>query len=248
MVLCGELADELAFLLHLIKLLADHLGEELLGLDEGHLDIAVRVAVQRKLAGDTGGQGIEGGEIGGTEVCLHVLDLVFAGDGLGLVGGEGVVELSDEFLDGGDELDESLRNDDGSEVVTACSTCGDGIGDVSDDLVQALLLGLDLFGDEADVRLGLEGALKGDVGGAAPHHLDEMPVLAGGVAVALDVADELAVGLAGGVEAEGSLDLAVLEVAVDGLGASDDLDAVLLGGIVLGEYACVGVGVGGRSR
>ena len=70
-----------------------------------------------------------------------------------------------------------------------------------------------------------------------------MPVLLGGVGIALDVADDLGVGLGGGVEAEGALDVLVLQVAVDGLGAADDLDAGIVGGAVLGKNRGVGVGV-----
>ena len=50
-----------------------------------------------------------------------------------------VVELSDELLDGWDELDYALRNDDGTEVVTISSTSGNGIGDVGNDVVKAHL-------------------------------------------------------------------------------------------------------------
>ena len=50
-----------------------------------------------------------------------------------------------------------------------------------------------------------------------------MPVFLGGVAVALDVADNLGVNLGGGVEAERGLDEVVLQVAVDGLGATAHL-------------------------
>ena len=70
-----------------------------------------------------------------------------------------------------------------------------------------------------------------------------MPVLACRVAVALDVADEFGVCLAGCVETERCLDLLIFEVAVDSLWTSDDLYAVLLCCIVLSEHACVGVGV-----
>ena len=79
--------------------------------------------------------------------------------------------------------------------------------------------------------------------GGTPHQLDEMPVLACRVAVALYVADQLGVSLGSRVKTEGCLDLVVFQVAVDGLRAADDLYAVLLGSIILCQYTGVGVGV-----
>ena len=70
-----------------------------------------------------------------------------------------------------------------------------------------------------------------------------MPVLLGRVAVAHDVADHLRVNLCSGVEAERCLDLAVLEVAVDGLWAADNLHVSTDGLVVFGEHAGIGVGV-----
>ena len=111
------------------------------------------------------------------------------------------------------------------------------------DVVQSEVFCLDFLRDKADVGLCLKSALKGDVRCRTAHELDEMPVFACRVAVALDVADNLAVGLASGVEAERSLDLVVLQVAVDGLGTADYLHAVVLCSVVFGQNACVGVGV-----
>jgi hypothetical protein len=115
--------------------------------------------------------------------------------------------------------------------------------DLVDYLAEAHLPGLDLLGDEADVGPGLEGALEGDVRGRAAHELDEVPVLAARGGVAADVADQLGVDLRGRVEAEGSLDDLVLEVAVDGLGHADHRDALALGREELGEEGRIGIGV-----
>ena len=79
--------------------------------------------------------------------------------------------------------------------------------------------------------------------GAAAHDLYKVPVLLGRVGITLDVADDLAVGLGGGIEAEGALDVLVLQVAVDGLGAADDLHAGIVGGKVLSQHSGVGVGI-----
>ena len=73
------------------------------------------------------------------------------------------------------------------------------------------------------------------------HHLDEVPVLARGAGVTRNVADELAVDFAGGIETERSLDVGVLEVAVDRLGAANNQQAGILGFAVLSEYAAIGI-------
>ena len=70
-----------------------------------------------------------------------------------------------------------------------------------------------------------------------------MPILAGRIAVAFDVSDKLAVSLCGSIETERSFNLLVLQVAVDGFGATDNLYAVILGCIIFGQDACVGVRV-----
>ena len=61
------------------------------------------------------------------------------------------------------------------------------------------------------------------MGGRATHELDEVPVLASREAVTLYVTDDLCVDLGSGVEAEGGLDLLVLQVTINSLGATDDL-------------------------
>ena len=79
--------------------------------------------------------------------------------------------------------------------------------------------------------------------GATAHQFDEMPVFTGAVAVALDVTDQFAVGLASGIKTETGFNLLVLQVTINGLGATDDLHAILLGCVVFSQYAGVGVGV-----
>ena len=79
--------------------------------------------------------------------------------------------------------------------------------------------------------------------GAATHEADEVPVFLCRVGIALDVSDQLAIDLAGGIEAEGGLDHLVFEVTVDGFRAADNLYAALLLQVVLCQHACVGVRV-----
>ena len=70
-----------------------------------------------------------------------------------------------------------------------------------------------------------------------------MPVLLSGVTVSFDVTDYLSVGLGSGIETKGSFDVFVLEVAVDGLGAADDLDACAMRSHVLSQNCSVCIGI-----
>ena len=203
----------------------------------------MRIAVESQLAGNTYRQAVEYSEVLRCQVTLGEVNLLVAADLLCLRQSQHVVELGNQLLDSGDELDDTLRDDDSTEVVTVGSADSNSVGDVRHDVVEAHSLLLDLLGNEADVRLSLECALKGDVRSRATHHLDEVPVLAGRVTVALDVTDQLRVGLTSGIEAERGLNLRVLQVTVDGLRTTDHLHTILLGSIVLSQHTSVGVRV-----
>lgn len=75
------------------------------------------------------------------------------------------------------------------------------------------------------------------------YQLYEVPIFFSGVAVALYVADYFRVYLCGGVESERCFDNVVLEVAVDGFGATDNLHTGIMSLVVLGEYGGIGVRV-----
>ena len=62
-------------------------------------------------------------------------------------------------------------------------------------------------------------------------------------AVSLDVTDQLAVGLGSGIETEGALDILVLQVAVDGLRASDNLYAGVVCCEVLSQNCSICIGI-----
>ena len=70
-----------------------------------------------------------------------------------------------------------------------------------------------------------------------------MPIFAGRIAVAFDITDKFAISFCGSIETERSFNLLVLQVAVDGFGTTDNLYAVILGCIIFGQDACVGVRV-----
>ena len=62
-------------------------------------------------------------------------------------------------------------------------------------------------------------------------------------AVSLDVSDQLTVGLGSGIETEGALDIVVLQVAVDGLRAADNLYAGVVCCEVLSKNCSIGIGI-----
>ena len=137
----------------------------------------MRVTVKGELTSHADRQAVEDSEVLLGEMTLGEVHLLVTADVLSLRHGKHVVQLGDQFLNSGDELDESLRDDDGTEVITLSGTCGNSIGDIGNDIVQALLLSLHLLADETDVWLCLQSTLQGDMRGRASHHLDEVPVL-----------------------------------------------------------------------
>ena len=203
------------------------------------------VAVEHELTCHVFGQALEGSHVLGAEVaedeCGELVGVHSCH--FGLMASEEFVEFGDEALDLGDEFDEAFGDEDRTEVVAFGCTCCHDACDVVDYVGEAHVACFDFLGDEADVGLGLKSALEGDVACRAAHQFDEVPVFLGRVAVTLDVADDFGVYLGGGVEAERSLDDVVLEVAVDGLGAADDLNAGVVGLVVLGKDCGVGVRV-----
>jgi hypothetical protein len=91
--------------------------------------------------------------------------------------GEGFGKFRDEHTDIRDELEEAFRNEGHAEVLAGSSTGSNDVCNVLDNLLQLHLLGLDFFRNQADVRVGLESGFESDVGSAAAHELDEVPVL-----------------------------------------------------------------------
>ena len=203
------------------------------------------VAVERELTCHAFRQSLECSLVGLAEVCEDVLALCLLVQILvvGTVSGEQVVEFLNKATDSGYELNESLGDEHHTEVVALACAVGHSLSYLLHNLIEGEVFLLYLLRDEADVGLCLQCALKCDVRGRAAHQLDEVPVLACRVAVALYVADNLSIGLAGSIETERCLNLVVLQVAVYGLGTADDLYAVVLCSIILSQHTGVGVGV-----
>ena len=94
-----------------------------------------------------------------SDLLMVILDRT---EGFLLLGEEGV-DLLDQNLDLGNELDDSLGNQADSEVVAVIRPGGDDPDKLVDDIVEALILRPDLFADQAEVRLRLKSDLQRDM-------------------------------------------------------------------------------------
>ena len=244
---CRVLAAVGSCCLSLCKLCAYQSGEQLLGLDQGDLNVAVRISVEEQLLLDSLRKDRE--DFHGFlrqaffDECILRIPVRKSIELCCLASCEKLIDLSDQDREFRNEFDNTLRDDDNAEVhAFFCSLCN-RISDLIRDLGQRHLLLCNFLRDQADIRLSLKRALQCNVGSAAAHDLDEVPVLLGGVAVSLDISDQLAVGLGCGIESEGRLDVFILQVAVDGLRAADDLYAGIVRCHILGQNCRVRVGV-----
>ena len=228
-------------------LVGNQRGEQLFRLNQRDLHIAVGVALQEQLLLNALGQDGKDGHGFLAQTLFDESVLLFPGgeriEGSGLFTGQQLVDLGNQHGELGNKFHDALGDDGNTEIHALGGSCGHGVGDDIGNSGKGHLLGGNLFANQADVGLGFKSAFQSNMGGGTTHHLDEMPVFLCGVAVALDVADELAVGLGSGIEAEGALNVFVLQVAVDGLGAANDLNAGVVGRAVLCQDGSVGVGV-----
>ena len=88
--------------------------------------------------------------------------LVFRG--LPVVGRDDVADLDDQDVDFVDELQDALGNQDGAVILALLGPVHDHVGDEAHHVVDGEFLFFDLFPDEDDVGMGLEGHFQGDVG------------------------------------------------------------------------------------
>ena len=157
--------------------------------------------------------------------------------------GQKLVDLLNQNGELRNKLNHTLRDDSYTKVHALCCSLLYRVCNVVSDLGQRHLLLSDFLRNQADVRLGLQCALQSYVRSASSHNLYKMPVLLSGVCVTLDVTDDLAVGLGSSIETEGALDILILQVAVDGLRAADNLYAGVVCCKVLSQNCCIGIGI-----
>ena len=230
-----------------LQLVAYQSGEQLLGLDQGNLYVAVRVSLQEQLLLDGLGKNREHshGLLG--QSLLNEGVLLSPGgkrvERVCLAACQKLVDLADQDGELRNELNHALRNDNDAKVLSLCGSLLHRVRDVIRDLGQGLLLLLYFLRNQADVRLALQSALQSHMGSGTAHNLDEVPVFLRRVAVSLNISNHLAVGLGSGIKTKGDLNILILQVAVDGLRAADHLYAGLVRRHVLGKHAGVGIGI-----
>ena len=241
----GELAFVHAVGFQLCQALANHLNEQFLCLDLTYHHISVRVAVERQLLCNPLRQRTEQFARCGSQHRLHVLAfrVVALQRSKFLVLRQHVVQLLYQHTHSGDELNKSLGDEHGTEVQSGVRTVNNHLHYLLHNIVQRHILCLYLLRNQADIRLALQCALKGDMRSRATHQADEVPVFLCRVSVALDVTNQLAVHFASGVEAERGLNHVVLQVAVDGLRAANHLNTAFLLQVILCQHAGIGVRV-----
>ena len=243
--LCSKLAYELALFFPLSQLSANHFGQQLFCFNQRYLYVSVRVAVQRQLASHAFGQACVDGRILRREFTDDIIALVrFLNlSKLFCIGSKEVVQLSNQTLHGRDEFNQSFGDKNRTEVVTLGCTFSNDLGNAGHDVVQRHIISFNLFRDDTHIGLNLQCTFQSDMRSGTSHQLDEVPVFTSRVTVTLDVADYFRVSLASSIETERSFNHIILQVTVDGLGATYYLHAIILGSIVFSQYASISVGV-----
>ena len=123
------------------------------------------VTVKCQLACHACGKRLISGSTLGREVTDNPCTLIVSRHGgkfLGL-GSKKVIELGDKFLNRGDKLDKTLGDENHTLVETLVGTCNDRVGNIIHHLIEGHILGLDLLGNDTDVRLALESTFEGDM-------------------------------------------------------------------------------------
>ena len=143
--LCGELTLEHTSLAPTLQFGSYHRGEQLFSFNQGHLHVSMRIAVEGQLLSYAGGQRIEYRKILVGYLLLHEVNLLRAGKVLGLRTSQYVVEFGNQFLDSRNKLDESFRDNNGTEVVAVFSTTGNCIGNIFHYVVESEFILLHLF-------------------------------------------------------------------------------------------------------
>ena len=138
MVLSSELAYILAFFLPGSQLGSNHFRKQFLSFDQRYLYVAVRIAVECQLTGYAFGQAGINSRVGRRQLADDIVALVRLLDVRELfgVGSQEVIQFGDESLHGRDELNQTFRDEDSTEVVALSSTVGHYLSNVSHDVVQ----------------------------------------------------------------------------------------------------------------
>mmetsp|Transcript_36969 Transcript_36969/g.56634 ORF Transcript_36969/g.56634 Transcript_36969/m.56634 type:complete len:290 (-) Transcript_36969:2350-3219(-) len=250
----GEGALVRSSVLSSLELELDEVRNELLGLELGEVDAARDLLLVDQLDLHEVGQSCEQGEtpwgevffdvaVVGCEVVGQLMALVLA---LAML--EHAVELVEEVAVSRQVGEQTLRDEDSTVVLALCRSFFNDVGNPVDDIWKILSTEGAFLGDNNHVRMGLEGALQGQVGGILAHQTDEVPVLDSGGAVSQHVADQLGVHLRSSIKAQAHLDIIVTHVTIEGGGNHHHVARNLILEEMVGESGAVGEGVSGTNQ
>src|SRR5699024_423048 len=245
--LYGILAGVGACGLSFFQLVAYQSGKQFLRLDQRNLYISVRISLQEQLLLNRLGKDCKYSHRLLGKTFLDEGILLFPArkriERIRLAAREKLVDLADQSGELRNELNYALRNHNYTKVVSIGCSLLYRVRDIIRDLRQGLLLRFYFLRNQADVRLALQSALQSNVGSGTSHHLDEMPVFLCRITVSLNISNHLAVSLGSCIKTKRDLDILILQIAVDGLRASDYLYAGLMSRHVLGKHAGIGIGI-----
>ena len=233
-VLSSKFTNILAFFFPCSQLSSYHFRQQFFSFDQWNLNVSVRVTIQSQLTGNTFRQ---------TCIDSRVFRRKFADDIITLVrflnlteffsiSSQEVIQFSNQTFHGRNELYQSFRNQNCTEVVSLCCTVCYHFSDRCYYIVQRHIFCFHFFWNDTYVRLYLQSTFQCDVRSRTTHQLDEVPVFTCRVTVTLDVTDYFSISLTSCIETERSFNHIVLQVTVNCFRATDYLYTILLSSIV----------------
>ena len=243
--LSGKFTYILAFFFPLSQFNGYHIRQQLFCFNQWYLYVSVRVTIQSKLTCNAFGQRSIDFRVFLRKLGDDIFTLVRFLDQCELwcVSSQEVVQFSDQSLHCGDEFDQTFRYQHCTEVIALCGTVSHHLSNVSNHIIQWHVLLFHFFWNDTYVRLNLQSTFQSDMRSRTSHQLDKVPVFAGRVTVTLNVTDYFRVSLTSRIKTERSFNHLVLQVTVDSLRTTDNLNTAVLRSIVFCQYTSVCVWV-----
>ena len=157
--LSAELAIVLAFCLPCSQLCRNHSREQFFCLDKRNLNITMGVAVQTELALYILRQRLQNSQIFRCNVALNERNLLILRSELAALTCSRIcqylVQLGNQFLDCGNEFNQTLRDKNSTEVVTISSTVSNNLSQICYYIIQRHLLLLYFLRNKTCIWLSL---------------------------------------------------------------------------------------------
>src|SRR5574344_70202 len=154
-----------------------------------------------------------------------------------------VIQFSNKAVDGWDKFNESFWNQDSTKIPSFTCTIGNSLADFSNDIVKGKVFSLNFLTDDANIRLALQSTLQGNMTCRTPHQFNEMPIFTCRITITLNISNKLRISFCCSIKTERRFNLGILQVTVNSLWTSNDLNAILLSCIIFSQDASVGIRV-----